>query len=56
MDEWMTVREAASHLGISESYIRSHIKKGDLNSYMYGYPIRLTASEVDVFLLPFKLD
>ena len=52
----MTVKEASSYLGISESYIRNHIKKGDITSYMYGYPIHLTSSQVDVFLLPFKLD
>jgi len=53
MREWMTVEEAASYLGISESYIRQHIKKGCLDSDRYGYPVRLTASEVDVFFLPF---
>jgi excisionase family DNA binding protein len=56
MDEWMTVEEAANHFGVSESYIRSHIRKGDFNSNVYGYPLRLKSSEVDVFLLPFKLD
>jgi excisionase family DNA binding protein len=56
MGEWMTVQEAASYLGKSESYIRGHIKKGYIDSYMHGYPIRLKASEVDVFLLPFELD
>jgi hypothetical protein len=56
MGAWMTVREAANHFGKSESYIRSHLKKGDCNSSKYGYPIHLTSSEVDIFLLPYKLD
>jgi excisionase family DNA binding protein len=56
MREWMTVEEAAGYIGLSESYIRSHLKKGCLDSYKYGYPIRLKASEVDVFLLPFQHD
>jgi excisionase family DNA binding protein len=54
LHEWMTIEEAASYLGLSESYIRSHITKGWLDSYQHGYPIRLKDSEVDVFLLPFE--
>ena len=54
MREYMTVKEAASHFGRSEAYIRSHIKKGFLDSNLYGYPIRLKASEVDIFVLPFE--
>ena len=50
----MTVKEASSYLGISESYIRGHIKKGDIASSHSGYPIRLTASEIDIFILPFE--
>jgi|GEM_PF-3410771 len=53
MREWMTINEASSLLGISEPYIRSHIKKGCLDSDRYGYPVRLKASETDIFLLPF---
>jgi excisionase family DNA binding protein len=56
MGEWMTVKEAASYLGKSESYIRRHIRKGYIDSYIKGYPIRLRESEVDIFLLPFDLD
>jgi hypothetical protein len=56
MGEWMTVTEAARHFGKSESFIRNHIRKGDFNCYIYGYPIHLTSSEADVFLLPFKLE
>ncbi len=56
MDEWMTVEEAARHFSVSESYIRSHIRKGDFNAGAYGFPILLKKSEVDVFLLPFNLD
>ena len=50
----MTVKEASVSLGISESYIRSHLKRGDINCYTCGYPIRLTSSEIDIFVLPFK--
>ena len=50
----MTIKEASSYLGISESFIRNHIKKGDFESYLSGYPIRLTASEIDIFVLPFQ--
>ena len=53
MDEWMTVKEAAQHFKVSESYIRRHLKKGWLDSYHDGYPLRLNSSEVDVFVLPF---
>ena len=52
----MTVEEAAKHFGVSESYIRSHMRKGDFSSNMQGFPILLKKSDVDVFLLPFKLD
>jgi excisionase family DNA binding protein len=54
LHEWMTIGEASIYLGVSESYIRSHIKKGCLDSYQFGYPLRLKSSEVDVFLLPFE--
>ena len=54
MNEYMTIKEALSYLGISESFIRNHIKKGDFESYLSGYPIRLTASEIDIFVLPFQ--
>jgi hypothetical protein len=55
MGEWMTVRQAARRFHKSESYIRNHLKKGDCSSYMHGYPIHLTETEADVFVLPFTL-
>jgi excisionase family DNA binding protein len=54
MNECMNIKEASGYLGISESYIRSHLKKGFIDSNQHGYAIRLKASEVDVFLLPFE--
>ena len=53
MREWMTVHEAACYFGIDENDIRSHLKKGCLDSNCYGYPLRLTDAETDVFFLPF---
>lgn len=53
MREYMTVDEAARHFRKSRTYIRRHIKKGFLDSNLYGYPIRLRDSETDVFFLPF---
>ena len=54
MSEFMTIKEASARLRISESYIRGHIKKGDISSYTSGYPINLVASEIDIFVLPFE--
>jgi excisionase family DNA binding protein len=54
MNEWMTVKEASIQLGISESYIRSHIKKGCLNCDIQGYLIRLASTEIDIFVLPYE--
>jgi hypothetical protein len=53
MREYMTVDEAARHFRKSKRYIRRHLKKGFVDSNLYGYPIRLRDSEVDVFVLPF---
>jgi excisionase family DNA binding protein len=55
MREFNTIAEAASYLGVSEMYIRRHIKKGFIDSCQQGYTMRLKASEVDVFLLPYNL-
>ena len=52
MHEWMTVKEASIQLGISESYTRSHIKRGDFNCDTRGYPLRLASTEIDIFVLP----
>jgi excisionase family DNA binding protein len=52
--EWMTVSEAANFLGVSESYIRGHIRKGWIDTTQKGLPVRLKSSEVDVFLMPFE--
>jgi hypothetical protein len=54
MREFTSVKDAAFSLGLSESYIVSHIKKGFIDSNRFGYIIRPRASEGDVFLLPFK--
>lgn len=54
MGEWMTIEEAASYFRVPESHIREHIKKGWLDSYRYGYPVRLKSSEIDAFVLPFE--
>ena len=54
MHKFMTVKEASNALGISESYIRCHLTRGDICSLRDGYPIRLTESEIDIFVLPFK--
>ena len=53
MGEFMTVKEAAYRFGISESYIRNHLKRGEFECGMSGYPIRLTTSEIDIFVMPF---
>jgi len=50
----MTVKEASIQLGISESYIRSHIKRGDFNCGTQGYPLRLASTEIDIFVLPYE--
>ncbi len=54
MGEWMTIKQASLYFGVSEAYIRQHIKKGWVDSYRYGYPLRLKSSEIDVFILPFE--
>jgi excisionase family DNA binding protein len=54
MQEWMTVKEASIQLGISESYIRSHIKRGNFNCEKQGYPLRLAPTEIDIFVLPYE--
>jgi excisionase family DNA binding protein len=52
--EWMTVEQAASYFGVSGAYVRERLKKGWLDSYRNGYPVRLKSSEIDVFVLPFE--
>ncbi len=54
MDEWMTVEQAAVYFGVSQAHIRQHIKKGWLDSFRYGCPLRLKSSEPDAFILPFE--
>jgi excisionase family DNA binding protein len=54
MDEWMTIEQAAVYFGVSQAHIREHIIKGWLDSYRYGYPLRLKSSEPDAFILPFE--
>jgi hypothetical protein len=54
MHEWMTVKEASIQLGISESYIRSHIKRGYFNCDTQGYYLRLAPTEIDIFVLPYE--
>jgi hypothetical protein len=55
MSEWMTVGEASRLFGVSESYIRSHVRKGWIDSDQHGVPIHLGHSELDIFFLPFDL-
>jgi hypothetical protein len=55
MSEWITVGEAARLFGVSEAYVRSHIKKGWMDCDCHGVPIHLRGSELDVFYLPLEM-
>jgi len=54
MNKLMTIKEASSALGITEMFIRCHLTRGYIGETKNGYPIRLTESEIDIFVLPFK--
>lgn len=53
MTTWLTVREAADYVRVSERLIRDAVKRG----YLMAYPIgsgreyRLTAEEIDEWMM-----
>jgi excisionase family DNA binding protein len=53
MTTWLTVREAADHVRISESLIRDAIKAGYLPAYAIGTgsQCRLTAEDIDEWMM-----
>lgn len=48
--EWLSTKEAASHLGIATATLYRLIDAGELPAYRIGRVIRLKQDEVDAFI------
>ena len=53
MTTWLTVREAADYIRVSETVIRKAVKHGYLESYTFesGKHVRLRAEDIDAWMM-----
>ena len=49
-DEFLTLREFAEKIGMSERFIRRKIDEGIIESYRFGSRVRIRKSEVEKFI------
>lgn len=51
---WMTVPEAAAHMGVSTKTVRNYIGKGYLKAHRFGpRSIRISTDELDALYVPY---
>ena len=50
LDPVYSIREVATHLGISEKTVRRWIANGDLSHHRLGRQIRITHADIQTFI------
>lgn len=50
-EQWMTVRDVADHLRVSQSWVNKQVTYGEIPVHRIGRNLRFLLSEVDTWIL-----
>ena len=56
MPEWMTTKQVAQHLQVSESTVYRWVSEGKLRAYHIGRTRRFRKEDVDALAVPIQLE